>query len=76
MTQNDKNQIEWENPNNWSSRGILGLYFSKGDSRIVVPKAMPSLGWTLNLAHPAGALSLMGFLLLPALVLLALLLTR
>lgn len=76
MTQNDRNQLKWENPSNWSSRSLLGFYFSKSDKRIVVPKAMPSLGWTLNLAHPAGALSLIGFFLLPTLVLLVLLMAR
>ncbi|WP_371869546.1 DUF5808 domain-containing protein [Telluria antibiotica] len=30
----------------------MGLYASKRDTRLVVPKATPMMGWTLNLAHP------------------------
>ena len=54
MTQDEINQSEWTNPDNWSDR-IIGIYFSKRDSRIWVPKRIPAFGWTLNLAHPAGA---------------------
>jgi uncharacterized membrane protein len=76
VTQQDLNDLEWKNPDNWSQRGLLGLYFSKKDSRIVVPKAMPSLGWTLNLAHQAGALSLIGALLLPTFILVGIIICR
>ena len=48
--QNEIDQSEWENPNNWSS-----IYFSKRDSRMVVPKKNPKHGWTINFAHPVGA---------------------
>ncbi len=54
MTQNEINDAEWRNPDNWSDR-IIGIYFSKRDTRIWVPKRIPAMGWTLNLAHPAGA---------------------
>jgi len=37
------------NPDNWK----LGIfYFCRADSRIVVPKRIRGLGWTLNLARP------------------------
>ncbi len=62
-------QAEWENPANWSSRGPFGVYFSKRDPRIWVPKARPGLGWTLNLAHPLGTAWMLGLLLLPTLLL-------
>jgi uncharacterized membrane protein len=65
MKQDDINKAEWRNPANWSWRGLLGLYFSKGDTRIVVPKARPVMGWTLNFAHPASAYILIAILLLP-----------
>ena len=55
----------WNNPANWSHRGIFGVYFSKQDNRVWVPKANARLGWTFNLARPAGALLFMGALLLP-----------
>ncbi|MBP6749459.1 MAG: hypothetical protein KA144_07460 [Xanthomonadaceae bacterium] len=45
---------EWSDPTNWSRRSSFGVYFSKRDSRVWVPKAQPSRGWTLNFAHPAA----------------------
>jgi uncharacterized membrane protein len=58
----------WNDPANWSHRGLLGLYFNKQDTRLWVPKANPALGWTLNLAKPTGAALLLGALLLPTMV--------
>jgi len=37
-----------QNPNNW--KGIF--YFNKRDSRVLVPKRNPALGWTFNMANP------------------------
>lgn len=54
MSQQEINQNEWNDSNNWSSPKWLGLYFSKKDSRWVVPKPYPALGWTLNLARRKG----------------------
>jgi uncharacterized membrane protein len=41
---------EWhDDPSNWK----LGLfYFNREDNRILVPKRMESLGWTVNFANP------------------------
>jgi uncharacterized membrane protein len=64
MEQERINQREWENPANWSD-SIVGVYFSKRDSRVWVPKRVPAFGWTLNLARPAGAWWLVGLLALP-----------
>jgi uncharacterized membrane protein len=61
MTQDEINQAEWENPANWSDT-IVGVYFSKRDSRVWVPKRLPSWGWTINLGHPSGAWWLVGLL--------------
>jgi len=36
-----------KDPNNW--RGIF--YFNKNDSRIIVPKINPLMGWTLNFGN-------------------------
>jgi uncharacterized membrane protein len=55
----------WSDPTNWSHRGIFGLYFNKQDARVLVPKANPAFGWTLNLARPAGAAVFLCALLLP-----------
>jgi uncharacterized membrane protein len=52
MKQGDINEMEWRNPANWTWRGPLGLYASKRDTRLIVPKATPMMGWTLNFAHP------------------------
>jgi uncharacterized membrane protein len=52
MTQDDINQAEWNKPGNWS----CGLYFSKKDNRVWVPKRIKSLGWTLNLGQRKGAI--------------------
>ncbi len=73
MDQRAINDAEWRNSENWSG-SILGIYFSKRDTRIWVPKSIPSFGWTLNLAHPAGVWWLFGLLLLPFFVVLGALL--
>lgn len=65
MTQDDINEAEWRNPANWSGRGPLGIYASKRDARLFVPKAHPVMGWTLNFAHPAGTWTLAALLVLP-----------
>ena len=52
MNQNDINEMEWRNPANWTWRGPLGVYGSRRDTRLVVPKAARWMGWTLNTAHP------------------------
>ncbi len=44
------NKAEWENPNNWST-----IYFSKQDTRAIVPKKIPKHGWTINFGHTRGA---------------------
>lgn len=67
MTQDQINQAEWENPNNWSDT-LVGMYFSKRDSRTWVRKRSPGLGWTLNLGHPAGAWWLIGLITVPPLL--------
>ena len=67
MTQDEINQREWENPNNGSDT-LVGVYFSKQDSRTWVPKRAPGLGWTLNLGHPSGAWWLIGLITVPPLL--------
>lgn len=48
-----QNEREWNDPANWRGR-VFKLYHSSRDSRIVVPKRNPALGWTFNTAHPLG----------------------
>ena len=59
------NKKEWENPDNWSRRGMFGIYFSKKDTRWLVPKATPALGWTLNFGHRNSIFALAVVLVLP-----------
>lgn len=44
------NQAEWASEDNWS-HPKFGIYFSKRDTRVWVPKKL-GLGWTLNMGHP------------------------
>ena len=63
MNQSDINQGEWENPDNWSDGSkLFCVYFSKKDTRTWVPKRIPWLGSTINLAKAGGALWLIGIL--------------
>lgn len=67
MTDPDEiNVSEWENQDNWTSPGF---YFSKKDTRWIVPKRNPSLGWTFNLGQTKGAWAMLLSLLLPTLLL-------
>ncbi len=75
MDQKEINDAEWRNPENWSGPKWASFYFSKRDTRTWVPKAIPSLGWTLNIGKHAGAKWLFGFLVgIPGLFILVLLL--
>ena len=62
--QDEVDRAEWENPANWSD-SVVGMYFGKKDSRVWVPKRVPTWGWTINLGHPAGAWWLVAFLAVP-----------
>lgn len=68
------NQNEWHNADNWSRMGLFGIYFSKADTRILVPKATPAFGWTLNFGHRHSVLWLSLFVTIPALAVVAVML--
>ena len=57
------NQAEWERPENWS--GWLGTYRSVRDTRLFVPRRVPTRGWALNLAHRASWWTLLGLFTVP-----------
>ena len=38
----------WRNPAHWTTWG----YNCKDDPRVIVPKRNPTMGWTMNWAHP------------------------
>ncbi len=69
MSEKERNEREWADSANWS--GWLGIYRSKRDSRLWVPKRLPWMGWTINLAHPKARLALASLALIPAVVVLA-----
>jgi uncharacterized membrane protein len=71
MDQQAINQAEWANPNNWTGPKWLSVYVSQRDSRVWVPKRVPSLGWTINLGGPGGLAWLIGFVIGPPLLALA-----
>jgi uncharacterized membrane protein len=71
MKQDDINEMEWRNPSNWTWRGPLGLYASKRDTRLIVPKATPMMGWTLNFAHPGWIYVVAAIVVLPLIFVLA-----
>ena len=56
MEQKEINRTEWSNPDNWGGPRWISVYFSKRDSRTWVPKQIPWMGWTLNLAKTRGVL--------------------
>ncbi len=58
------NTKEWNNPRNWHM-GILGVYYSKVDTRLFVPKATPAFGWTFNFGHRYIFLVLAGLFMSP-----------
>jgi uncharacterized membrane protein len=66
------NQREWESADNWTLP--VGFYFSKRDSRWLVPRKNPALGWTFNLGTSKGAWALLASFLIPILILTATLL--
>ncbi len=63
------NREEWENPNNWTLP--VGIYFSKHDSRWLVPKKNPLLGWTFNMGTQTGSWCFIGAFLIPIIILAA-----
>lgn len=61
------NRTEWENQDNWTLP--IGFYFSKKDSRWLVPRQNPLLGWTFNLGQKKGAWALLLSFLIPIILL-------
>jgi uncharacterized membrane protein len=59
------NDREWARADNWSP---LGLYRSARDTRVWVPKRNPAMGWTVNMAHRAGRVSLAALLASPIVI--------
>ncbi len=62
MNQGATDQEEWQKDENWGGPKWEEVYFSKKDPRIIVPKRIKWMGWTVNLAHTAGVLLFVGAL--------------
>jgi uncharacterized membrane protein len=56
---------EWGNQDNWAGVAGCRCYFSKKDRRLWVPKSNPHLGWTVNLGHKYGFMTLIAIVFLP-----------
>lgn len=54
-------QERWsKDPNNW----IWGIfYYNKEDNRLLPPKRIPIMGWTVNFANTKSVLSMIIFML-------------
>ncbi|QHI71685.1 DUF5808 domain-containing protein [Aminipila terrae] len=61
--QNDNDMVEQECTWKW------GCYYNPNDKRIIVPKRMASMGWTINIGNPAGKAIGIGFIALMVIVL-------
>lgn len=62
-TENLVNEQEWHLDENW--RGWFGAYASPRDTRTLVPRRNPALGWTLNFAHATAWWYLLGLSIVP-----------
>jgi len=56
----DKFDLMSKNPDNW--KGVF--YVNRNDPRIIVPKLIPSLGWTLNFGSVYAYLGLIAIILI------------
>ncbi len=59
----EHHRLEWRKPGNWIGIRWLRFYHASGDDRVWVPKRVPWLGWTINLAHPAGRVMMLALVL-------------
>lgn len=76
MNQGATDREEWQKHENWGGPKWGEVYFSKKDPRIIVPKRIKWMGWTVNLAHTAGILLFVGALFgIPCIVIAILLIT-
>ena len=76
INQGTADQEEWLQDDNWGGPKWGEVYFSKKDPRIIVPKRIKWMGWTVNLAHTPGVLLFVGALLgIPCIVIAILLIT-
>jgi uncharacterized membrane protein len=53
----------WAKSENWSG---AGFYYCPEDPRVIVPKRRPTMGWTINFAHPLAVPVLLLAFLFPA----------
>lgn len=50
---------DWNDPTNDPTNYRYGIfYFNPNDDRIIVPKRITALGWTLNFANPKAYIAL------------------
>lgn len=71
MNQDEINEREWGDPDNWAGPLLLSVYFSKKDSRTLVPKQIRWMGWTVNLGSRWGVYWLVGAIVGPVFLVVA-----
>lgn len=49
----------WKSPQSWK----WGVYYCKNDPRVIVPKRLKWMGWTINFARPSAWPTLLAMLL-------------
>lgn len=52
----------------WTKYNAPGLYRDAADPRLIIPKRIPAMGWTINLGHRYGPATLALFLVVVAVV--------
>lgn len=67
MSQLETEKGEWENPENWKLNELF--YFSRKDTRSIVPKKYSDIGFTLNFAQPMSYAVIVSIMLIPGAVL-------
>lgn len=58
----------WADPASWRGPRWFPVYFCERDARLMVPKPVPAMGWTLNFAHSASWWALWGLMTVPSLI--------
>ena len=72
MTQEEINEEEWARGDNWN----YGLYRSRRDDRVWVPKQTGTMGTTINWGHRSSGWALLGVSLVPLISLLGVIIYR
>jgi uncharacterized membrane protein len=62
--ESELNDSKSRNQSNW--KGFI--YVNKEDQRLIVPKRIPTMGWTLNFANPYSYVILLAIIMIPIII--------